>query len=112
MSNMYAKKHDRPYYAVIFTSKRTDDDDDGYQAMAEQMIKLAETMPGYLGLESSRDLDGNGVTVSYWQSLEAVRHWGQNEKHLTAQRLGREKWYQQYQVKIVKIEKTYGFVAA
>jgi hypothetical protein len=52
-----------PYYAVIFTSIRTDIDE-GYAQMAEKMVQLAATQPGFLGMESARD--GLGITVSYW----------------------------------------------
>ena len=39
-----------PYYAVIFTSKRTDHDR-GYSIMADRMVELAQQQPGYLGVK-------------------------------------------------------------
>lgn len=68
-----------PYYAVIFASTRTEGDN-GYGAMADRMVELARSMPGFLGIESVRDeLAGDqgrpGITVSYWSSLEAIREW-------------------------------------
>lgn len=59
---MIANTPEPPYYAVIFTSERTDVDE-GYAAMAERMLALARTQPGFLGVESARD--GVGITVSY-----------------------------------------------
>lgn len=44
-----------PYYAVIFTSVRTDKDESGYAAMAERMAELAAGQPGFLGMESVRE---------------------------------------------------------
>ena len=62
------------YYAVIFTSKHTSQID-GYDEMATQMEALAQQQKGYLGMESARD--AIGITVSYWESLEAVKQWKQ-----------------------------------
>lgn len=100
-----------PYYAVIFTSTRTDGDD-GYGAMAEHMAALAATMPGFLGVESVRDAGGEGapgITVAYWDSLEAIAAWKADGEHQLAQRFGRERWYQSYRVRICKVEREYSF---
>ena len=64
-----------PYYAVIFTSRRTAADPDGYAAMSERMVELARRQPGFLGVESARGDDGLGITVSYWESEESIRRW-------------------------------------
>lgn len=95
-----------PYYAVIFTSTRTEGDQ-GYGAMSDQMLKLAVARPGFLGVESARE--GVGITVSYWRDLESIRLWKRDAEHLAAQRLGREAWYEQYAVRIALVERAYGF---
>lgn len=95
-----------PYYAVIFTSKRTGLDDN-YGEMALKMEALAKLQPGFLGVESARN--EIGITVSYWESLEAIANWKQNLDHLDAQFLGRQKWYENYTVRIAKVEKEYSF---
>lgn len=53
-----------PYFAVIFTSRRTEGDQ-GYGEMAARMAELAAAQPGFLGVESTRGEDGFGITVSY-----------------------------------------------
>jgi len=93
-----------PYYAVIFTSLRTEGDN-GYSAMAEAMVALAARQPGFLGVESARE--SLGITVSYWDSLESIAAWKQNSNHLVAQRRGREIWYQSFKVRICRIERDY-----
>ncbi|MCE7922949.1 MAG: antibiotic biosynthesis monooxygenase [Haliscomenobacteraceae bacterium CHB4] len=103
---MIAKTPEPPYYAVIFTSLRTEGDH-GYGKMAEHMVELASRQPGFLGVESARE--GVGITVSYWESLEAIRHWKANAEHLVAQRLGREKWYSAYKTRVCLVERDYGF---
>jgi heme-degrading monooxygenase HmoA len=103
---MIAETPKPPYYAVIFTSVRTDIDE-GYNNMAERMVVLAKDQPGYLGHESARNKIG--ITISYWQSLETIKHWRQHAGHLIAQQYGREKWYEQYKIRICLVERDYGF---
>jgi len=94
-----------PYYAVIFSSHRTEGDN-GYSEMAERMAQLASRQPGYLGMESARE--GLGITVSYWESLEAIRNWKKNAEHQEAQRLGHQVWYSSFRVRVAKVEQEYG----
>ncbi|REE56465.1 heme-degrading monooxygenase HmoA [Paenibacillus taihuensis] len=101
-----AKTPAPPYYAVIFTSERTDGDN-GYDKMADRMVELAAEQPGYLGNESVRDSNGVGITVSYWESLESIKNWKENPLHLAAQRKGQTDWYQSYAVRITRVERQY-----
>lgn len=100
---------DTPYYAVIFTSIRTEGDD-GYGKMADAMVALAARQPGFLGVESARE--ETGITVSYWESLEAIAAWKQNAAHLMAQQQGRDKWYASYKTRICRVERDYDFTRA
>ena len=79
-----------PYYAVIFTSTRTEGNN-GYEAMATEMEALAQEQPGYIGIEHARS--DIGITISYWESEEAIRNWKKNAKHLFAQQKGKEREY-------------------
>lgn len=103
---MIANTPQPPYYAVIFTSLRTEGDD-GYAAMGERMFELARQQPGYLGYESARE--GLGITVSYWESLEAIKNWKQVAEHLDAQSKGIKHWYSSYKTRICLVERDYGF---
>jgi len=98
-----------PYYAVIFTSQRTPEDATGYAAMAEEMARLAAEQPGFLGVESARDGDGIGITVSYWESADAIANWHRHARHQVAQRLGREKWYEAFELRVCRVERAYAF---
>ena len=95
-----------PYYAVIFTSLRTDIDA-GYDAMAQKMLELAAEQPGYLGAEFARE--GLGITVSYWSDLDSIKNWKAVADHREAQKLGREQWYASYKTRISRVERDYGF---
>lgn len=94
-----------PYYAVIFTSIRTEVDN-GYNEMAERMVELATLQPGFLGVESARE--ALGITVSYWKDLDAIKNWKMNSEHLQAQQLGHSTWYASFKMRIAKVERDYG----
>ena len=96
-----------PYYAVIFSSRRTGIDA-GYGAMADHMVDLAARQPGFLGVESTRGADGFGITVSYWASLQSIAAWKANAEHRVAQATGRRQWYQHFEVRIARVERAYG----
>lgn len=106
MANI-ANTFQTPYYAVIFTSQRTDGDR-GYGKMAEKMVELASEQKGFIGVESARDNE-LGITVSYWDSLEAIKNWKENSIHKIAQEKGKAEWYKNYTVRICKVESAYSF---
>ena len=101
-----AKTPKPPYYAVIFTTIRTEGDQ-GYAEMALKMAKLAASMPGYLGADSARD--GIGITVSYWQDEESILNWKMQTDHIAARDLGRKEWYLAYELRVARVERAYGF---
>ena len=98
-----------PYYAVIFASVRTKADDAGYGDAAGRMAQLASEQPGYLGVDSVRGADGVGITVSYWSSEEAIAAWRRNAEHTIVREHGRKNWYAQYELRVAKVERAYGF---
>lgn len=96
-----------PYYAVIFTSIRTPDESEEYAAMASEMHALAQQQPGFLGIESARE--ALGITVSYWRDEDSILAWKRVADHRAAQRLGRERWYAAYSVRVARVERAYDF---
>jgi len=103
---MIAQTPKPPYYAVIFTSVKTEVEI-GYADMANRMVELAKQQKGFLGIESARE--SVGITVSYWQDLESIKEWKQNSDHLIAQSEGKKKWYEAYQTRICKVERDYSW---
>ena len=103
---MMEKNMKAPYYAVIFTNKRTEEDH-GYSEMARKMEDLARQQPGFLDFESARE--EIGISVSYWKSLQDIADWKANTDHLFAQEKGKSEWYAWYKVRICFVEREYGF---
>jgi heme-degrading monooxygenase HmoA len=107
MPEGFADTPEPPYYAVIFTSQRSDEDEPGYERMADAMFELALQQPGCLGAESVRGANGLGLTVAYFTDETAIRGWRENVRHLAAQKLGKERWYAHYALRVAKVERAY-----
>ncbi|MBV6752287.1 MULTISPECIES: antibiotic biosynthesis monooxygenase family protein [Pseudomonas] len=105
---MIAQTPQPPYYAVIFTSLRTEGDQ-GYGEAAQRMVELARQQPGFLGVESARGEDGLGITVSYWSDEAAILAWKQHAEHSEIREHGRSTWYQAFHTRVCKVERAYPF---
>ena len=101
---MIARTPKPPYYAVIFTSV-LNTEADGYEMMANKMQELAQRQDGFLGIEAARE--NIGITVSYWKDEVSIRNWRQQTDHIMAQKLGKEKWYESFQVRVSIVERDY-----
>ncbi|MBB5205617.1 heme-degrading monooxygenase HmoA [Inhella inkyongensis] len=93
-------------YAVIFTSQRREGGD-GYAEAAARMVDLVQQQPGFVGVRSARGADGLGITVSYWDSLEAIAAWRAQVEHAATRERGRADWYAHYELQVVKLERAY-----
>ena len=96
-------------YAVIFSAQRTATAAGHYEAASAKMAELAAEQPGFLGIESARGADGFGVTVSYWDSLEAIRRWKAVPAHAAMQAQGKKSFYERYEVRVAAVERGYKF---
>lgn len=92
-----------PYYAVIFTSVRTEGDN-GYAETAKRLLDIARQQPGFLGYEAARQ--DIGISVSYWESLEAIRAWKEHPEHRQIQPM-ESVWYGESRIRVCKVERDY-----
>ena len=100
----FAATPEPPYVAVIFTSQRTESDR-GYNEVSQRMVELGSSYPGFLGIESVRNAEGFGITVSYWKDEASIKAWKADEEHRAAQEAGKKTWYSKYHVRIAKVER-------
>jgi heme-degrading monooxygenase HmoA len=99
-------------YVVIFRSTRKIDDGQLYLEWSEKMEKLVKSIDGYKQHFGFRDADTReGVTISYFSSLEAISQWKSLADHKTAQQLGRDSFYEEYSVQVCEVLRDYGFQA-
>ncbi len=99
-------------YVVIFRSTRKLDDGQLYSEWSEKMENLVKTIDGYEHHFGFRDATSrDGVTVSYFTSLEAVSQWKNLDEHKMAQHLGRDSFYEEYSIQVCEVLRDYGFEA-
>ncbi|MEU7823757.1 antibiotic biosynthesis monooxygenase [Catellatospora sp. NPDC049133] len=111
MTTPYWTRPEPPYHVAIFTITPSGTDPEGYAAMNEQMVTLAEAQPGYLGRESAVLPDGSDLVVIYYADAESIHAWKRNPEHVLAQQLGRQKWLARYRVEVAHVERAYEFAA-
>jgi heme-degrading monooxygenase HmoA len=93
---------------VLFRSKLVEAPD-GYADMAQEMLETARTMPGFVDVKAFTSADGERLTVVWWQDEETLRAWRTHARHMVAQKLGREKWYQYYSIEVAEITRSKRF---
>lgn len=108
MSDAPVEAFEPPYYAVVFTTVRTDDQN-GYRETNARMEELVREVPGYLGMDHAQNPGGLGITVAYFRDADALTQWRTNLEHRAAQKRGRAHWYDSYTLHVAKVERSHGF---
>ena len=106
-ANRFATTPKPPYWVVVFTAQHKDPDPE-YEVMGAKMFELATQQPGFLGIEAAPDSEGFGVTAVYYSDEKSILAWKANAEHQTAQKLGKERWYAHYEVRVARVERAYG----
>ena len=106
-SSSFAATPEPPYYAVIFVSQRAGAGEEEYAQAAQRMADLAAQQPGFLGMESVRDANGFGMTISYWESEAAIAAWKRDAEHSAVRKRGRMEWYEHFELRVAKVERAY-----
>ena len=103
----FAKTPKPPYYAVIFISQRNGQGETDYAAAGERMFALVQEQPGFLGVDSTRDEHGFGITIAYFDSEENIRLWRNHADHAATRERGKREWYEHFEVRVAKVERAY-----
>jgi heme-degrading monooxygenase HmoA len=93
---------------ILFRSKLVDAPD-GYAEMAQEMLDLAKTMPGFVDVKAFKADDGERLTVVWWQDEETLRAWRTQTRHRVAQNAGRERWYEYYKIDVAEVQRSNQF---
>ena len=88
---------------VLFRSKLTEAEADGYAEMAAEMLARAKQMPGFVDFKSFKADDGERLSVIHWQDEATLAKWRNDERHRVAQKMGREKWYEYYKTEVMEV---------
>lgn len=92
-------------YVVIFRA-RVRQLDPEYASMAAQLRGRALEQFGCLAFHAVTEGEAE-IALSYWPDLDSIRNWKADAEHLVAQRLGRQRWYEAYEVQIAQVLREY-----
>ncbi|WP_131737434.1 antibiotic biosynthesis monooxygenase family protein [Actinomadura roseirufa] len=99
----------QPPYVAIYITSTLSDDLDGYDELNDEMVKLSQEQPGCLGRESLPSEGDEERVVIYWADEESLKAWRLHPEHQVAMRLGRERFYSSYDIRVARVEREYGF---
>ena len=97
-------------YAVIFKSKRQDGNGDLYYEHNDKLDEKIKSLPGYVRHSGMRHPETReGITVAYFDSLEAIDKWRKDAEHMDAKKLAKSHFYENYSVEITEVIDSYGW---
>ncbi len=86
---------------VIFRVEIREGKEEEYRKISAEVLEVAKEQEGLISMERAKSIlkERTYVSISEWESLEAIEKWVQNPKHQEAMRRGREDLFSWYSVK-------------
>jgi heme-degrading monooxygenase HmoA len=96
-------------HAVIFEVYSKGKNRDEYLDIAKELKKQLIHVDGFISIERFQSLndDNKILSLSFWESQEAIKNWKNNFDHLEAQQKGRNKLFLDYRIRIAEVGKDY-----
>jgi len=88
---------------ISFRSRLTAQAGADYDETAAEMERLARATPGFIEVKAFRADDGERLTLVWWKDAQTLKGWATNARHLVAQRMGRERWYEYYKIEVAEV---------
>lgn len=85
---------------AIFRSRLRRENSTEFQELAARMLDLAQAMSGFISYKSYAADDGERCSIIEFDSHESLRAWREHAEHREAQRLGRERYYEEYSLHV------------
>jgi heme-degrading monooxygenase HmoA len=95
---------------VIFRTRlREDADLQEVGRLAERMLTIASSMPGFVSYKDFSAEDGENVSIVEFESPETLTAWREHPEHKAAQLRGREAFFAEYQIQVCEPRREYSF---
>jgi len=105
-----SEKSDSKIYAVIFKSKRQDANSELYYQHNDLLDEKIKSLPGYIKHSGLRHPETReGVTIAYFNSLDAIDNWRKDGEHMDAKKLAKSEFYENYSVEVAEVLDAYGW---
>ncbi len=91
---------------VVFTAKLKEGAEERYAALSRMMLELALKQPGLIFLNRGRSVteERGIISVSQWESEEALQAWRNHPVHQEAQKKAIEELFESYALKKARLE--------
>lgn len=94
---------------TVFRSRLRSDAGQDYQRMAARTEAAAREIEGFASFKTFRAPDGETVSIVEFETLEAHRAWRDHPLHREAQASGRDRWYDDYDIKVAEVLRAHHF---
>ncbi|MDF2261185.1 antibiotic biosynthesis monooxygenase family protein [Streptantibioticus ferralitis] len=93
---------------VVFRSRFSKQVDDAYGTTEEHLAKKVREMAGddLVHLKNYVAEDGERLALVWWRNPETLEKWRNDPEHQDAQRLGRDKWYEFFELSVAEVVRT------
>ncbi len=90
---------------AVFRSRLLDEASADFQALADEMLEIARSMPGFLSYQVYKSEDGARCSIIEFESREELLAWRNHPRHQAAQKAGRQRFYSAYSLHIAEPER-------
>ncbi len=102
--NNLQKSYPEATHMVVFVSILGEVDAE-YERLDAELFKRVEQIEGFLGWQSVRDAERRGIMISFWQGIEAIDQWRQDERHRYAKSQAEQRWYNHWTSYICAVQR-------
>ncbi len=84
-----------------------------YFELAAELKAILADQPGFISVERFQSLmdEEKLLSISFWESEEAIIKWRQNIDHINAQKEGKDKLFKAYRIRVAEVQRDYRFSA-
>ncbi|HAA13716.1 MAG TPA: antibiotic biosynthesis monooxygenase [Cytophagales bacterium] len=96
--------------AVIFEVEPTSGKKQAYLDLAAELKSELVTIPGFISIERFQSLTHpeKVLSLSFWESEDAIRQWRNLTMHRSAQAQGRAGIFKDYRLRVAQVLRDYG----
>lgn len=96
-------------YAVIFEVYPNASGQEEYLTIAASLREKLEHIEGFISIERFQSLvdEGKLLSLSFWESENSIKQWHEDLEHQSAQQKGRERLFNDYRIRVAKVERDY-----
>ena len=87
---------------TVFRSRLRDDAAPGYHDTADEMLALAQEIPGFVDYKFFYAEDGERVSVVTFDGPASQQAWREHTAHRATQARGRAEWYSAYSIQVAE----------